>query len=424
MHKCCVTFCFLLLIQALFAQLEEAKRITQHLCSKELLGRGYVSHGDSLAARFIENEFSKIGLRYIQKQTSYFQSFAHNVVTFPGEMSVVLNTDTLVPGIDFMVDPNSGSSNEVWNYRILTIDELFDVELKNRYLDSKRKIAANINSCIIDIRQIKGDSLKKLHREILPTLAQQLHVLVITDEKFTFSVGNEPYPYSVLYVKDFKFKDVSSIKTHIQSRFKENYLSTNVIGIIPAVKKTKKTIVITAHYDHLGKMGKNTFFPGANDNASGVAMLLELARYYSKNTTKYNLVFIAFAGEEAGLIGSSYFVQYPWIKLEDIHFLLNLDIMGSGEEGITVVNASKHPESFQKLVDINTQEKYVPQVKSRGPAANSDHYWFSERGVPAFFIYTMGPNKNYHDIFDTHENLSFSKFIPISELLKKFIGGL
>ena len=424
MLKCSVTFCFLLLIQALFAQLEEAKRITHHLCSKELYGRGYVNHGDSIAARFLENEFSKIGLNYLQNQTSYFQSFAHNVVTFPGEMSVVLNNDTLVPGIDFMVDPNSGSSNEVLNYRILTIDELFDVELKNRYLDSKRKIAANINSCIIDIRQIKGDSLKKLNREILPTLAQQLHVLVITDEKFTFSVGNEPYPYSLVYVKGYKFNNISHVKTHIQSRFKENYLSTNIIGSIPAVKKTKKTIVITAHYDHLGKMGKNTFFPGANDNASGVAMLLELARHYSKNPTKYNLVFIAFAGEEAGLIGSSYFVQYPWIKLEDIHFLLNLDIMGSGEEGITVVNATKHPESFQKLVDINTQEKYVPQVKSRGPAANSDHYWFSERGVPAFFIYTMGPNKNYHDIFDTHENLSFSKFIPISELLKKFIGGL
>ena len=424
MRKCSVTFCFLLLIQALFAQLEEAKRITHHLCSKELHGRGYVNHGDSIAARFLEQEFSKIGLHFLQNQTSYFQSFAHKIVTFPGEMSVVLNNDTLVPGQDFMVDPNSGSSNEVWNYRILTIDELFDVEFKNRYLDSKRKIAANITGCVIDIRHISGDSLRKIRLEIIPTLAQQLHLLVITDEKFTFSVGNEPYSFSLVYVKGQKFTSISSIKTHIQSRFKENYLSSNVIGTIPAVKKTKKTIVITAHYDHLGKMGKNTFFPGANDNASGVAMLVELARYYTKNPTKYNLLFIAFAGEEAGLIGSSYFVQYPWIKLEDIHFLLNLDIMGSGEEGITVVNATKHPESFQKLVDINTQEKYVPMVKSRGPAANSDHYWFSERGVPAFFIYTMGPNKNYHDIFDTHENLSFSKFIPISELPKKFIGGL
>jgi len=424
MRKWSATLCFLILINSLFAQLEEAKRITKLLCSKELQGRGYVNHGDSIAARFIENEFSTIGLQHLQNQTSYFQSFAHNVVTFPGAMSLVMNADTLIPGIDFMVDPNSGSSNEEWRFRILTVEDLFDVELQNKFFDSKHKIAANINSCIIDTRKIKGDSLKKLHREIIPTLAQQLHVLVITDEKFTFSVGNEPFSYSVVYVKGYKFNLVTHIKTHIQSRFKENYLSTNVIGTIPALKKTKKTIFIIAHYDHLGKMGENTYFPGANDNASGVAMLLELARHFAKNPTKYNLVFIAFAGEEAGLIGSSYFVQYPWIKIEEIHFLLNLDIMGSGEEGITVVNATKHPESFQKLVDINTKENFVPVVKSRGPAANSDHYWFSERGVPAFFIYTMGPNKNYHDIFDTHENLSFSKFIPISELLKKFIGGL
>ena len=97
--------------------------------------------------------------------------------------------------------------------------------------------------------------------------------------------------------------------------------------------------------------------------------------------------------------------------------------MGSGEEGITVVNATLHPEKFEQLSSINKQFNYLPIIKQRGKAANSDHYWFSERGVPAFFIYTMGPNKNYHDIYDTYENLSFSKFIPISELLKKFING-
>ena len=424
MHKYGVFLCFLFLIHAVSAQLEEARRITQTLCSKELLGRGYVNHGDSIAARFLEKEYSKIGLNYIKGHDSYFQSFAHNVVTFPGEMSVILNNDTLTPGVDFMVDPNSGSSNEIWNYISLRTDELFDQQLKDRFLDSKRKISENITSCVIDIRNIMGDSLKKMRLEIIPQLAQQLHVMVITDEKFTYAVGNEPYSYSLIYVKGCKFIGVSTIKTHIQARFKENYLSTNVIGTVPAIKKTKKTIVLTAHYDHLGKMGKNTYFPGANDNASGVAMLLELARYYAKNPTKYNLVFIAFAGEEAGLLGSGYFVQYPWLKLEDIEFLVNVDIMGSGEEGITVVNATKYSEKYQQLVDINAKENYVPIVKSRGPAANSDHYWFSERGVPAFFIYTMGPNKNYHDIYDTYENLSFSKFIPISELLKKFIDGL
>ncbi len=424
MHKIVVFLCILFIGNCVTAQLDEARRITKKLCSNELLGRGYVQKGDSVAARFLEEEFTKIGLQYIKGKTSYFQSFAHNVVTFPGEMKVMMNQNQLTPGIDFMVDPNSGSSNETWKYLKLTNEDLFNEDILSRYISSITKDQQNINSCIIDIRNLNGDSLKKIHRDILPGLAQQLHVMVITDEKFTFSVGNEPYSYSVIFIKGEKFVEKAVISTHIQSRFKENYLSSNVVGMVPAIKKTKKTIVLSAHYDHLGKMGNETYFPGANDNASGVAMLLELARYYAKHPTKYNIVFIAFAGEEAGLIGSNYFVQYPWLELNNIHFLVNVDIMGSGEEGITVVNATKHPTQFQQLLDLNAKENYVPLVKSRGPAANSDHYWFSERGVPAFFIYTMGPNKNYHDVFDTYENLSFSKFIPISELLKKFISGL
>lgn len=66
---------------------------------------------------------------------------------------------------------------------------------------------------------------------------------------------------------------------------------------------------------------------------------------------------------------------------------------------------------------------FLPLIKQRGPAANSDHYFFTEAGVPAFFIYTMGPNKNYHDVFDTYEALSFDKFDEIEQLLLEFIRG-
>jgi hypothetical protein len=72
------------------------------------------------------------------------------------------------------------------------------------------------------------------------------------------------------------------------------------------------------------------------------------------------------------------------------------------------------------LNGINAEKKLLTQVKSRGPAANSDHYWFTQMKVPAFFIYTMGPNKNYHDIFDTYENLSFQEFQDIITLLEEF----
>jgi hypothetical protein len=94
--------------------------------------------------------------------------------------------------------------------------------------------------------------------------------------------------------------------------------------------------------------------------------------------------------------------------------------MGSGEEGITVVNATLHPEKFATLNQLNAQGQYLKTIKSRGPAANSDHYWFTQKNVPAFFIYTMGENKHYHDVFDTYEALSFSTFNALKQLLIQF----
>jgi Zn-dependent M28 family amino/carboxypeptidase len=171
-------------------------------------------------------------------------------------------------------------------------------------------------------------------------------------------------------------------------------------------------------------MGDATYFPGANDNASGTAMLLSMANYFKQNPIDRSLIFIAFAGEEAGLVGSKFFVGNPLVKLKKINFVLNLDIMGSGEEGITVVNATLFDSEFKQLQKINQEQKFISQIKSRGPAANSDHYWFTQMNVPAFFIYTMGPNKNYHDIFDTYENLSFAAYQDLVALLCAFTKQL
>ena len=66
---------------------------------------------------------------------------------------------------------------------------------------------------------------------------------------------------------------------------------------------------------------------------------------------------------------------------------------------------------------------FLVQIKKRGPTQNSDHYWFTTKEVPAFFIYTQGPNKNYHDVFDTYENLSFTEYADIMTLLVKFSEG-
>ena len=139
------------------------------------------------------------------------------------------------------------------------------------------------------------------------------------------------------------------------------------------------------------------------------------------NKPEYSIVLCFFSGEEAGLEGSKYFVQHPYIKLKRIQFVLNIDIMGGAEDGITVVNGTKHEEAFNSLVAINAEKKYLKRVKKRGPTANSDHYFFSQSGIPAFFIYSMGNVKNYHDIYDTAENTPLNEFDDVQSLLIDFI---
>ena len=170
-------------------------------------------------------------------------------------------------------------------------------------------------------------------------------------------------------------------------------------------------------------MGEDIYFPGANDNASGTSMLLTLAEHFKAHPAKVNIMFIAFAGEEAGLIGSKYYVEHPFFDLKDINFVLNLDIMGSGEEGITVVNASLFEKDFKRLKKINKRKNYLLKSNQEYPA-NSDHYFFTLAGVPAFFIYTMGPNKHYHDVFDTEAELSFAEYEDITTLLRLFLKKL
>jgi aminopeptidase YwaD len=179
-------------------------------------------------------------------------------------------------------------------------------------------------------------------------------------------------------------------------------------------------IFITAHYDHLGGLGKDTYFPGANDNASGIALLLNLAHYYVSHPQRYSIGFICFAGEEAGLIGSKYFTDNPLAPLKKIRFLLNTDLAGTGQEGITVVNATEFPKEFTLLQQINKENNLLAAVNARGKAANSDHYFFTEKGVPAFFFYTLGGIKAYHDVFDKAATLPLNEHEDLFKLVVKF----
>ncbi|NRA11236.1 MAG: M20/M25/M40 family metallo-hydrolase [Crocinitomicaceae bacterium] len=404
-----------------FGQIEEVRRITKQLCSPEFHGRGYYKKGDSLAADYIVKEFKKLGIGgYDGRFLQYFD--IKSVNSFPGVMKVKQDNKVLETGVHYIVDPSSGGGTKLLIPKQVRVHDLMDRDKIGAIIEELTDGRSNFNAMAIHLEGLSKDTLKEL-AGISQALVQFFPVIEVTDAKFTWSVGSEQFAHPLIQIRDTIYND-GALDIDIDAKLLKNYHTQNIMAYLPARKKCAKTVVFTAHYDHLGRMGDDTYFPGANDNASGTAMLLTMAKYFKENPSEYNVMFIAFAGEEAGLLGSKYFIENPVLKLKKIKFLVNLDIMGSGEDGVTAVNATLFEKEFALLQKINKEKSLLKVVKKRGPAANSDHYWFTVEGVPAFFIYTMGPNKNYHDVFDIYDNLSFKEYEDITTLLIEFVKQL
>jgi aminopeptidase YwaD len=413
---------FLILINSLysFAQREYGLKVVKELCSANYHGRGYVDDGHTLAATYIAQEMASFGVRPLSEKSGYYQFFDMDVNTFPGNVMLVIGKDTLIPGRDYILDPKSGGSKGTFS--ILYLRNLQQIDsLINRI--KTHKVEGNIIPALLEPSTNDVDTVGK-YREHRMTLARHFPVIWVTSKKLTYSVGREALSNSIFEVKRSTFDSTAAIAVvHVDQKMVPKLRSQNVIGQISG-KNSKKTIIISAHYDHLGRIGDKTYFPGANDNASGVAMLLYLAKHYSNHKPPCNLVFIAFGGEEAGLLGSRYYVDNPIIPLEKTHFVLNLDILGTGEEGVTVVNGAVFKKQFLLLSKINLKNNYLKKIQVRGKAANSDHYWFSEKGVPAFFIYTMGGVSYYHDIYDQSDTLPLNEFDNLFKLFRDFINKI
>lgn len=396
-----------------------ARKVVDTLAHEVMQGRGYVNKGLQKATTFIQNEFKNSGL--LSLSDNYLQEFKHPVNTFAGAMQIQAEDKTLTAGKDFIINPAStgykGELEIVW---------LTDSIINNKKI-RKKFLAGDYSKCAIIIDTTSQEKPKKTGAHyIINKLQKQPPVIIyVTEKKLTWHVS----PYSmntteIIAVKNVIKKNNRKIKLNIESYTIPGFSSNNIIGYVKGTEMPDSFIVFSAHYDHLGCMGKGTIFYGANDNASGVSMLLSIAKYYSKKPHKYSIVFIAFAGEEIGLLGSNYFTNNPLIPLNKIKFLLNMDIVGTGEEGITVVNGSVHTTEFNSLVNINNEAGYLKQIKARGKAKNSDHYFFSEKGVPAFFIYTMGGISAYHDIDDKPGTLPLTKFEDLFKLITTFANKL
>lgn len=399
-----------------------ARKVVDTLASPAMHGRGYVNGGDSIAADYIKAEFKKYGLKNFRQ--NYYQRLSFAVNTFPsGPVFKWGKIGELRIGKDYIIVPSSAAAPVYASgSRVEWLDSatFYNPGKLKKFLKKKLGssfIAVNINN--------KGDE------EMIRFFEQQdlafRGLIFIKHHKLTadFSQRTDKFPSVELLLHDNltidNLKAAPEVEISFSNRFLPYHVSQNVIGYVEGSEQPDSFIVFSAHYDHIGEMG-GALFPGANDNASGCAMLLSLAKYYSmpEHKPKCSIAFMAFCGEEVGLLGSRYYTEHPLFPLKNIKFLLNMDIMGTGEDGITVVNGSVFKPQFDKLKQINADHDFIRDVKIRGKAANSDHYFFSEKGVNAFFIYTMGGIKAYHDIYDRPETLPLNEFEDLFKLITTF----
>jgi hypothetical protein len=400
----------------IWGQQDYAKSLLDSLCHERYDGRGYVNNGDVRSGDFIIRELEKIGVQPFKDQ-EYAQPYQLNVNTFPDTMLVVIDQDTLVPGEEYLVQANSGSAKGSWKLEEINPSN-YEKYLKESSLLQKLKKEGFIP--LFNFTEWTDRNRVQSVREMARKAMRYTPVVWIEKNEQMFSVGRSEENFPLVSIDSADFSGGKTIELNIRNQYIPNYSSKNIIGCIPG-KKKRKFIVFSAHYDHLGRMGSQAFFPGANDNASGVAMLLSLAKYYQEHPSKYSIVFCFFSGEEAGLVGSRYFVNHPYIKTRRIKFVLNVDIMGGASKGITLVNGTVHQKAFATFERINNEKNYLEKIKKRGPTANSDHYFFSQLGVPAFFIYSMGTVRNYHDVYDTAENTPLNRFNEVQKLLVDFV---
>ncbi len=383
-----------------------AHYVLNRLGSDGFKGRGFVDGGDKIAAGFIKNQLDSLEVKPLK--SNYFQYFSLTVNTFPEKIFLSVNDKELIPGKDFLMDMHSGSAHGKFPVVAVKLSELEKAKAK--------KLKKSFVLLQNDINDKKSEQILQyvIYKNYLHAAGY-----IVLKEKLVQEPSQDALRYAIIKIrKDAVAMPLKMLTIKAGNKLLKNYKTQNVFGYIPG--EVDSFIVFSAHYDHLGKLGTRATFYGANDNGSGVTMVLNLANYFTHHKPHYSICLMFFSGEEEGLLGSSYAANHPVLELNKIKFLFNLDMVGTGQEGIKIVNSTIFENEMALLQKINDKKHYLVKIAKRGAAANSDHYPFYAKGVRSFFIYTLGGSKQYHNIYDKPNQLSLFAFENLEKLLIGF----
>ena len=410
---------FLILLLALAAvqlpaqDLAHYKRVVKALSSSKYQGRGYAKGGANKAGKYLEKQYRKAGVDEVT-----LQPFTIDINTFNGKMEMWADGKKLTAGVDFsMREYSPGVHGEFPVYHVDTLnynaDKMFEDLAKPEYAN-----------CMVVCEfwfAYRHKEFSRLQKAGECTNAGLIQTWT-SPIKFYKAYGHRVADKPIVWVTPEAIEGVKSVRLNVDNEFLKDYGLFNVIAKVEGARHDS-CYVFTAHYDHLGNLGRKIFYAGANDNASGTATLVTLAAHYAKNRPPYDMYFLSFSGEDANLRGSEFFANNPIVPLEQIKYLFNIDMIGDNNPVQYCECSDEGMRGFALFEQINGEKQYFKALNRGALAANSDHYPFATRHVPCIFLENEEGDafQYYHTIYDNWKHAVFDSYEPVFKLVTEFI---
>ena len=406
------------------AILEELKKDIVYLSDDKLEGRETGTHGEKKALKYLQGRFDIIGIKH---ETHQFQ--------FNNSAEVKLD----ISQKDFFATRYSSSAtikdSEIINLKYgIHAPELDYSDYTNLDVTGKTVL---INTSSPD--GIHPHSKYILHHNLKfrAKIAQKkgaICVIFFTNNKHAETPREKfkkldkigiPVLFYNNSIENFKLQNIS-FELEINEK---KSTGNNLIGYIN--NNSKNTIILGAHYDHIGwgKEGSRYKGPpaihnGADDNASGVAALLQLSKQIREdNINKYNYIFIAFSGEEKGLLGSNAYIKNNMIDYSSVNYMINMDMIGrlDKEKNIQIYGTGTSPK-WDNVIDLHACKDFIIRKKESG-IGPSDHTTFYLQNIPVLHFFT-GAHEDYHKPTDDSDKINYIGTAQIVEFIKRIISDL
>ncbi|PZR29486.1 MAG: hypothetical protein DI535_01890 [Citrobacter freundii] len=405
-----------------------------YLADDKLEGRRAGSAGEKLAMEYIADQFKTLGLT--PKGTDgFFQPFdIQEGKQIKEGTSFVINGVSLQKEKDFF--PFAFSA-------LKSIEGSPAIALQEAdmpwFVDLKEILADNQNNPHFDLTEYIRTNSKKAYDKGATAII--VFNTSSTDDKLSFD-GKDKSPLTaipVVYVrkeaaKKFFADPTATLNISIKVDIGEkSRIGHNVAAYLD--NGAASTVVLGAHFDHLGygedgnsmlRTGEKLIHNGADDNASGTAALLELARILKGSKDKSsNYLFLAFSGEELGLFGSKYYTEHPTIDLKNVNYMINMDMVGRLNDSTHMITIGGYGTSPEWATVINTADKKLPfgiKIDSSG-SGPSDHTSFYRKDIPVLFFFT-GQHKDYHRPTDDADRINYVGELYVINYIESIITKL